>query len=161
MTTPWERIPWQQRNDLLIRATVQPAVRFMRIEAAGGLTLVVGALVADNLRVDAPSGVVRAFDVRTGNLRWAWDPVPPDWKFEKGDRGRFFQTGTPNVWSILSGDEERGIVYVPTGNAAPDIYGGDRQGLDGGAARGGSGAGAGGPVGHGICAGDAADVTHA
>ena len=44
MSTPWERIPWQQRNDLLIRATVQPAVRFMRIEAAGGLTLVVGAL---------------------------------------------------------------------------------------------------------------------
>jgi quinoprotein glucose dehydrogenase len=92
--------------------------------------VVVGALVADNLRVDAPSGVVRAFDVRTGALRWAWDPVPPNWKYERDDAGRFFQTGTPNVWSILSGDEERGLVYVPTGNAAPDIYGGDRHGLD-------------------------------
>ena len=42
-----------------------------------GDVAVVGALVADNLRADAPAGVVRAFDVRTGALRWAWDPVPP------------------------------------------------------------------------------------
>ena len=39
--------------------------------------VVIGALVADNLRADAPAGVVRAFDARTGKLRWAWDPVPP------------------------------------------------------------------------------------
>jgi quinoprotein glucose dehydrogenase len=92
--------------------------------------VVVGALVADNLRADAPSGVVRAFDVRTGELRWAWDPVPPGWTYEPDERGRFFQSGTPNVWSLLSGDEERGLVFVPTGNASPDTYGGDRRGLD-------------------------------
>ena len=92
--------------------------------------VVVGALVADNVRVDAPSGVVRAFDVRTGKLRWAWDPVPPDWNPKPGPGGRIYQSGTPNVWSILSADSERGLVFVPTGNASPDVYGGERNGLD-------------------------------
>jgi quinoprotein glucose dehydrogenase len=90
--------------------------------------VVVGALVADNLRVDAPSGVVRAFDVRSGQLRWAWDPVPPDWQQPAGTQG--YQTGTPNVWSIMSADPARGLVYVPTGNASPDAYGAMRNGLD-------------------------------
>ncbi len=95
--------------------------------------VVIGALVADNLRVDAPSGVVRAFDVRSGALRWAWDPVPPDWQSEvddEGEGGRNYHAGTPNVWSILSGDEARGLIFVPTGNPAPDLYGGQRAGID-------------------------------
>lgn len=90
---------------------------------------VLGALVADQLRTDAPSGVVRAFDVRTGQLRWAWDPVPPGWK-KKPLGEEEYARGTPNVWSLLSGDEERGLVFVPTGNASPDSYGGEREGLD-------------------------------
>jgi quinoprotein glucose dehydrogenase len=90
--------------------------------------VVVGALVADNLRVDAPGGVVRGFDARSGALRWAWDPVPPGWT--PPANGPKYQTGTPNVWSILSGDDERGLVFVPTGNASPDAYGGARNGLD-------------------------------
>ena len=95
--------------------------------------VVVGALVADNLRSDAPSGVVRAFDVRSGALRWAWDPVPPNWRAareEAAGADRSYTPGTANVWSILSGDEERGLVFVPTGNASPDYFGGNRQGLD-------------------------------
>ncbi len=90
--------------------------------------VVVGALVADNLRADAPSGVVRAFDVRTGALRWAWDPLPPDW--EAPPSGESYTPGTANVWSILSADAERKLVFVPTGNAAPDYYSADRRGLD-------------------------------
>ena len=90
---------------------------------------VLGALVADQLRTDAPSGVVRAFDVRTGQLRWAWDPVPPGWK-DRPQGGEEYARGTPNVWSLLSGDEERGLVFVPTGNASPDSFGGAREGLD-------------------------------
>src|SRR2546430_17559147 len=43
---------------------------------ASGL-VIVGAAVSDNQRVDAPEGVVRAFDARSGRLRWSWDPVPP------------------------------------------------------------------------------------
>jgi quinoprotein glucose dehydrogenase len=92
-----------------------------------GDVVVVGALVSDNLRTDAPAGVVRAFDARSGALRWAWDPVPPGWDRKAGEK---YTAGTPNVWSILSGDPERGLVFVPTGNAAPDYYGGERKGLD-------------------------------
>lgn len=93
--------------------------------------VVVGALVADNVRVDAPAGVVRAFDARTGELEWAWDPVPPDWPVKPDPAtGRRFTSGTPNIWSIMTGDAERGILYVPTGNPSPDLFGGLREGLD-------------------------------
>ncbi len=94
-----------------------------------GDVVVLGALVADQLRVDAPSGVVRAFDARDGHLVWAWDPVPPGFE-AKARNGERYQRGTPNVWSILSGDAERGLVFVPLGNAAPDSFGGARHGLD-------------------------------
>ncbi len=93
--------------------------------------VVVGALVADNLRVDAPSGVVRGYDVRTGALRWAWDPAPvAAGDHEAVSAAPRYQPGTPNVWSILSGDDERGLVFLPTGNAAPDLFGGLRGDLD-------------------------------
>ncbi len=90
---------------------------------------IVGALVADQLRTDAPSGVVRAFDVKTGALLWAWDPVPPDYRADVPP-GERYHRGTPNVWSLLSGDAERGLVFVPTGNPSPDSYAGERHGLD-------------------------------
>jgi quinoprotein glucose dehydrogenase len=80
-----------------------------------GDVAVIGALVADQLKTDAPSGVVRAFDVRTGRLVWAWDPVPPGWKPDPPE-GESYKRGKPNVWSLLSGDPERGLVFVPTGN---------------------------------------------
>ncbi|HVH05601.1 MAG TPA: pyrroloquinoline quinone-dependent dehydrogenase [Myxococcota bacterium] len=92
-----------------------------------GDVAVVGALVADNLRADAPAGVVRAFDVRTGARRWAWDPVPPGYVKEPG---RTYARGTPNVWSFLSADPALDLVFVPTGSASPDLYGGERHGLD-------------------------------
>ena len=95
-----------------------------------GDVVVTGALVADSLRTDPPSGVIRAFDARTGQLRWAWDPVPPRWKYEPQPGGPTWQPGTPNAWSILSGDEEAGLVFIPTGNAAPDSFGGQRENLD-------------------------------
>jgi quinoprotein glucose dehydrogenase len=94
---------------------------------AVGDRVVVGALVADNLRADAPAGVVRAFDARSGALRWAWDPVPPGHVRRPGE---VYARGTPNVWSFLSADPERDLVFVPTGNASPDLYGGERRGLD-------------------------------
>ena len=96
-----------------------------------GDIVVVGALVSDNLRVDAPSGVVRAFDARSGALRWAWDPVPPGFKERERAPGEpLYTAGTPNAWSILSGDAERGLVFVPTGNPSPDLFNAIRQGLD-------------------------------
>lgn len=93
----------------------------------------VGALVADNQRVNAPPGVVRAFDARTGALRWAWDPVPPGAPPRAAtvmpDSARY-RRSTANVWSIMSADPERDLIFLPTGNAPPDYYGALREGLD-------------------------------
>ncbi|MGI8988505.1 MAG: pyrroloquinoline quinone-dependent dehydrogenase [Bryobacteraceae bacterium] len=83
-----------------------------------GDLVIVGSGVADNGRVNAASGEVRAFDARTGTLRWTWDPMP----------GR--KTGAANAWSIISVDPERNLVFVPTGSASPDYYGGERLGND-------------------------------
>ena len=87
--------------------------------------LVVGGWVMDNQETDEPSGVVRAYDPRTGELAWAWDMG------REGDtslpaQGETYTRGTPNVWSLTSADDELGLVYVPTGNATPDYFGGHR-----------------------------------
>jgi quinoprotein glucose dehydrogenase len=93
--------------------------------------VVVGSAIGDNQRIDAPSGVVRGFDARTGALRWAWDLAPPNFDYVTGlvsDAG--YALGTPNVWAAMSVDEKRGLVFVPTGNAAPDYYSGERRNMD-------------------------------
>ena len=91
--------------------------------------VIVGSAIGDNNRVTAPSGVVRAYDIRTGQLRWSWDPIPP--KFEKTAKSEGgYQLGTANVWSIISVDEGRDLVFLPTGNTSPDYFGGERHGSD-------------------------------
>jgi quinoprotein glucose dehydrogenase len=97
-----------------------------------GNLAIVGALVPDNERRDTPSGVVRAFDARSGALVWAWEPVTADYTDRhRNERGTaLYHLGTPNVWAPLSGDPEAGLVFVPTGNPSPDLYGGDRDGID-------------------------------
>jgi quinoprotein glucose dehydrogenase len=93
---------------------------------------VIGAMVPDNERTDVPSGVVRAFDVRSGQLAWAWDPVSDDYRERHRDElgGTRYHLGTPNVWAPISGDPSAGLVFLPTGNPSPDLYGGDRDGID-------------------------------
>src|SRR6202042_3512088 len=84
----------------------------------------------DNQRVDEPRGTVRAFDVRTGGLRWYWDPATeraddadaPSW----GDGWR--TTGAANVWGPIAIDEVRGLLFLPTTSPSPDFYGGLRPG---------------------------------
>ncbi len=93
--------------------------------------VVTGSSVADNTRPDLPSGEVRAWDARTGALRWSWDPVPqhpsdPAYRDWRGAMAH--KTGAANAWSVLAADPERGLVYVPTGSAAPDYYGALRLG---------------------------------
>jgi quinoprotein glucose dehydrogenase len=97
-----------------------------------GERVIVGSAVSDNDRVDAPSGVVRAFDVRTGELLWAWNSVPPDFALREMDQreGVSWALGTANVWAPMSVDEGRDLVFVPTGNTSPDYYGGLREGVD-------------------------------
>jgi quinoprotein glucose dehydrogenase len=97
-----------------------------------GDVVAVGALVGDGRRTDAPSGVVRGFDARSGALRWAFDPVPPGTPPlpPAADGTPRYRPGTPNAWSVFSADPARDLLFVPFGNASPDFYGGLRQGLD-------------------------------
>jgi quinoprotein glucose dehydrogenase len=93
--------------------------------------IVTGSAVADNTRTNAASGEVRAYDARTGALRWTWDPVPrdstdPAWKTWRGPMGH--TTGAANAWSVIAADSARDLVFVPTGSASPDYYGGERLG---------------------------------
>jgi quinoprotein glucose dehydrogenase len=80
--------------------------------------VIVGSSIADNDRVDSPSGVVRAFDARTGSLRWSWNPIPES----------IAPTGAGNAWSTISVDNGRGLVFVPTTSPSPDYHGFKRPG---------------------------------
>ena len=94
--------------------------------------IVTGAWVTDGQRVDAPGGVIRGWDARTGELVWAWDPVAEDANpvtAEDVAKGATYTRGTANAWSLLSADDALGLVYLPMGNAAPDHYGGERKNL--------------------------------
>jgi quinoprotein glucose dehydrogenase len=90
-----------------------------------GDLIVTGAYVTDSIRRDIPSGVVRAYNIRTGAHAWGWNPVHPDQE-ATNDQGQY-ESGTTNVWSTISVDAERELVIVPTGNSSPDYYGGDRD----------------------------------
>ena len=86
--------------------------------AIAGDLVIVGSSIADNDRVDSPSGVVRAFDARTGSLRWSWNPIPET----------ITPTGAGNAWSTISVDNGRDLVIVPTTSPSPDYHGLKRPG---------------------------------
>ena len=86
-------------------------------------TLIVGSSIDDNQRVREVSGAVRAYDPRTGAPRWSFDPL--------ASAGPGFMAGAANVWAPMSGDEARGLVFLPTSSASPDFFGGLRKGAGG------------------------------
>ena len=94
--------------------------------------VVVGSAIDDNNRVDMPLGVVRAYDACTGALRWSWDPIPrntpangdPASKIASGK----WASGAANAWSVMAVDQARDLIFIPTGSASPDYYGGLRPG---------------------------------
>src|SRR5688572_18205835 len=93
--------------------------------------IIVGSAVADNNRTDAATGEVRAYDARTGALRWSWDPVPqragdPAYATWEGANGH--RTGASNAWSVIAADPARDLVFVPTSSPSPDYFGGERLG---------------------------------
>lgn len=88
--------------------------------------LVVGGTVLDNVSTTEPSGVIRGFDVQTGELLWHWDPARPDDNTPL-QPGQTYSESSPNVWSIMSVDEALGLVYLPMGNPPPDQWGGQRS----------------------------------
>jgi quinoprotein glucose dehydrogenase len=91
--------------------------------------VIVGSAIDDNHRTDMARGVVRAYDARTGALRWSWDPLPPNPASAQG-KNPTWRSGAGNAWSIMAVDVDRDLVFVPTGSASPDYYGGLRPGDD-------------------------------
>lgn len=87
--------------------------------------VIVGGRVADNFSTDEPSGVVRAFDVLSGKLVWAWDPGNPDITGQP-PQGQTYTRNSPNVWGGMSYDARLGLAYLGTGNATPDFYAAQR-----------------------------------
>jgi quinoprotein glucose dehydrogenase len=96
-----------------------------------GDKVVVGGAVGDNQHVRAPSGVVRAFDARSGALVWAQDLAPPGYDYaSSGVSEAGYALGSPNVWGPMVADETLGLVYAPTGNPAPDYFRNDDRNID-------------------------------
>ncbi|CRM15267.1 MULTISPECIES: glucose/quinate/shikimate family membrane-bound PQQ-dependent dehydrogenase [unclassified Pseudomonas] len=87
--------------------------------------VVIGGHVTDNVSIDEPSGVIRAFDVHTGKLVWNWDSGNPDDTTPLAE-GKTYTRNSPNMWSMFAVDEKLGMLYLPMGNQMPDQYGGDR-----------------------------------
>jgi quinoprotein glucose dehydrogenase len=80
----------------------------------------------------AAPGDVRAYDVRSGRLRWSFHtiPHPGEYGHETWPKQAWKYSGAANNWAGMAVDPKSGIVYVPTGSAAFDFYGGDRAGDD-------------------------------
>lgn len=93
--------------------------------------IVVGSIVPDEAQnPDRPPGDVRGYDVHTGKLLWTFHtiPHPGEEGHDSWEEGSWEKAGAANVWSMISGDEELGTVYLPTGTPSNDFYGGHRPG---------------------------------
>ncbi|HEY4639954.1 MAG TPA: pyrroloquinoline quinone-dependent dehydrogenase [Thermoanaerobaculia bacterium] len=82
-----------------------------------GDLVVVGSAIGDNGGAELERGSVRAYDARTGALRWTFDPI-----------ARELHSGAANAWAPMTADPESGIVFIPTSSPSPDYYGGLRLG---------------------------------
>ncbi|WP_222564270.1 membrane-bound PQQ-dependent dehydrogenase, glucose/quinate/shikimate family [Novilysobacter antarcticus] len=87
-----------------------------------GDVIVVGGGIDDNLSTTQPSGVVRAFDLKTGALVWNFDAANPE-QTTPIAAGETYTANAPNSWSVASYDPELGLVYLPFGASSPDQYG--------------------------------------
>jgi quinoprotein glucose dehydrogenase len=109
-----------------LRAGLTGLARAFHITSAPtvlGNVVVVGSSIPDNIAVNMARGTVRAYDVRTGRQVWTWEPIP--WGASQNP-----PTGAGNAWSTIAADPALGLLYLPTGSASPDYYGGMRRGDD-------------------------------
>lgn len=113
-------VPLQHKGELKLASP--PAVV--------GDVVAVGSMVLDNVRYNAPRGVIRGFHVRTGEPVWQFDPIPREDGPTENDwlDGSRETAGAANMWSTMSVDTERGLLFIPTSSASPDYYGGLRPG---------------------------------
>ncbi|HLA70069.1 MAG TPA: pyrroloquinoline quinone-dependent dehydrogenase [Steroidobacteraceae bacterium] len=90
--------------------------------------MIVGGRVGETL--PASPGHVRAYDVKTGALRWTFRTIPQPGEpgYDTWPKDAWQYTGGANSWPGMTLDPKRGVVFVPTGSAASDFYGGNRQG---------------------------------
>jgi len=102
---------FEWNGDIRLSALMSPPVVYHDV-------LISGESVADNIKSDAADGMVRAFDARSGALIWSFNPIPP---------ALAHATGAANVWSVMSVDIERGLVFLPTTSPSPDLYGAARS----------------------------------
>jgi len=125
----WKGVRLRDRGDYEV--TSPPAI-------AGDIAIV-GSAIGDNRGTDLELGVVRAFDLRSGKQLWHWDPIPraaripadaanPEFGDVEAQQARW--TGAANAWAPFAVDAERGLVFIPTGSASPDFFGGERPGDD-------------------------------
>ncbi|AJD52602.1 quinoprotein glucose dehydrogenase [Thalassospira xiamenensis M-5 = DSM 17429] len=84
--------------------------------------IIIGGAVNDNYSTKSQSGVIRAYDVNSGELVWNWDSGNPE-QTEPIPEGQTYTANSPNSWSVSSVDEELGMIYVPLGNKVPDQLG--------------------------------------
>lgn len=92
--------------------------------------LIVGGRVSEGL--PATPGDIRAYDVRTGKMRWSFHtiPHPGEFGYKKWPKYAWKVSGSANNWAGMTVDAARGLVFVPTGSVASDFYGSDRVGDD-------------------------------
>jgi quinoprotein glucose dehydrogenase len=125
----WKGVRLRSRGDYEV--TSPPAI--------AGDVAIVGSAIGDNRGTDLELGVVRAFDLRSGRELWHWDPIPrtaklpadaanPEFADVEAQQARW--TGAANAWAPFAVDVGRGLVFIPTGSASPDFFGGERPGDD-------------------------------
>jgi quinoprotein glucose dehydrogenase len=112
-----------------LRGLGESAGHFVSVTSAPlviGERLIIGQSVSDSQFFGEPAGGVRAYDVHSGQLLWAWDVgrVPSNKPLA---RGEIYTPDTPNVWGPITGDPALGLAYVPTGVTTPDYFGGQRK----------------------------------
>jgi len=110
---------------------VKDEVQLRSPPAIAGDVAIFGTTMFDVNRANAPSGKLRAFDLRSGALRWEYDPVPhdpADPAYATWGKGSADYSGAANVWSFVSVDPVNKLVFVPAGQPTSDFYGTDRPG---------------------------------
>jgi quinoprotein glucose dehydrogenase len=119
------------RIDLRENLGREPATQSVRLTSPGVIyrdLMILGGRVSETL--PASPGHVRAYDVRTGALRWSFHTIPQPGEpgYDTWPRDAWQYIGGANSWPGMTLDAKRGLVFVPTGSAASDFYGANRLG---------------------------------
>ena len=109
--------------------TKAPRFEVTSAPTVAGSVLVIGSRIADNVAADMPGGVIRAYDVITGQLRWAFDARNPDPNYILKP-GETYKRSAANSWAAMSYDPQMNTVFLPMGSSSVDVWGGNRTAPD-------------------------------